>query len=397
MDGCARAWNMKIQYCRECIIDMKLITKNKSLFGISKFLYDSAFLNDPNYGPYQVASASIQTKPASINVNTCTPVESTYQSTKLSSGITVLTESVSVPSNVQLGVFVDVGSRDENAESSGATLLLKNAHLKTAISTNETVNYGIIQMAGAELNLDYGRESGFYRINCLSHDVIDVFSMLVDVALEPRNSVACAVGRSKNEESHLVDAQTGGNQLFNDHLFAAAFQNKSLGRPVFGTRSNVANLTSEVIQKFQLANFTHDRIVISATGIENHQEFVDLVSEKMNLTQLANNAPQRESAKYIGGEIRNFNESSIVHVALAFEGAQYTQGWPLLIANEILNGNSFLTQLKDAQDSSRPISSTRTSLSMMLNPSPPASPTLACLGSNCLAQPLMYPVAYSGQ
>lgn len=77
-------------------------------------------------------------------------VSSIYQATKLSSGITVLTESVSVPSNVNLGIFINVGSRDETVESSGALLLLKNTYLKTALNTNETVNYGIAQMAGGE-------------------------------------------------------------------------------------------------------------------------------------------------------------------------------------------------------------------------------------------------------
>lgn len=77
-------------------------------------------------------------------------------------------------------------------------LLLKHAFLKTAINTNETVNYGIAQMAGSHYDVKYNNESVFYRINCLSHDVIDVFSMLADCAFEPRNHVACSVGRSKN-------------------------------------------------------------------------------------------------------------------------------------------------------------------------------------------------------
>lgn len=54
-----------------------------------------------------------------------------------------------MPTNVHLGLFYDVGSRDETNESSGAMLLLKHAYLKTAITTNETVNYGIAQMAGS--------------------------------------------------------------------------------------------------------------------------------------------------------------------------------------------------------------------------------------------------------
>jgi predicted Zn-dependent peptidase len=119
--------------------------------------------------------------------------------------------------------------------------------------------------------VDYNNENAYYRINCHSHDVTDVFSMFVDCALEPRNVVACAVGRLKNEEAHKLDAESGGNYRFNDQIFAAAYGGKTLGNPVYGRRSNIANLSAEVIQKFQMANMTNDRIVISATGIENHQ------------------------------------------------------------------------------------------------------------------------------
>ena len=171
--------------------------------------------------------------------------------------------------------------------------LLKQIYLKTAINTNETVNYGIVQMAGGDFEVDYNRESIFYRANCLSHDVIDVFSMMTDCAFEPRNVVACSVGQSKLDDAHKLDAQNGVNHTFNDHIFTAAYGKSGLGNPLMGTRANISNLIAQTIQKFQYSNITTNRIVISASGIENHQEFVDLVSEKMHLTQLNTNAPQR--------------------------------------------------------------------------------------------------------
>jgi hypothetical protein len=134
---------------------MKLIIKNKSPFGVTKYLYDTLYLNDPNHEGYNVAGSSINTAPNKIKSTVYNPVERTYKSTKLASGVTVLTESVSVPSNVQLGVFVDVGTRDEDSYSSGALLLLKHAFLKTALNTNETVNYGIAQMAGSSYDVKY--------------------------------------------------------------------------------------------------------------------------------------------------------------------------------------------------------------------------------------------------
>jgi predicted Zn-dependent peptidase len=321
---------------------MRLVTSNRRAFGLSKSLYNALYLNDPNYDGYKLAGSPAESQPSSITPSIFNPVAPTYQSSKLANGITVLTESVTVPSTVSLGVFIDLGSRDENAENSGATLLLKNAHLKTALNTNETVNYGITQMSGGEFEVKYNQENIFYRANCLAHDVVDVFSMVVDCATEPRNNVACAVGRQKNEESHLIDDQNGGNLKFNDQIFSTAFGGKGLGNPTGGRRSNIANLSAEVIQKFQLANITNDRIVVSATGVENHQEFVELVSEKFSLTQLGSTKPQREASQYVGGEIRNFVDSNLAHVAFAFEGTTYQDAYTLLVASEVLGRNYIL-------------------------------------------------------
>jgi len=67
-----------------------------------------------------------------------------YNVTHLSNGFTVLTESQVFPGAVNMGFMIDVGTRDENHETSGACLALKNTYLKTLKHTNETINYGMI-------------------------------------------------------------------------------------------------------------------------------------------------------------------------------------------------------------------------------------------------------------
>ena len=78
-----------------------------------------------------------------------------YNVTNLNNGFTVLTESQTFPSAVHMGFLVDVGTRDETAETSGALLALKNTYLKTLKHTNETINYGMIQMSGGDMQMDY--------------------------------------------------------------------------------------------------------------------------------------------------------------------------------------------------------------------------------------------------
>ena len=67
-----------------------------------------------------------------------------YNVANLTNGFTVLTESASFPGTVNMGFLMDVGTRDETAETSGALLALKNTYLKTLKHTNETINYGMI-------------------------------------------------------------------------------------------------------------------------------------------------------------------------------------------------------------------------------------------------------------
>ncbi len=53
---------------------MRLIVKNRSSFGVTKYLYDTLYLNDPNFEGYNVAGSSIHTQPTKINTSVYTPV-----------------------------------------------------------------------------------------------------------------------------------------------------------------------------------------------------------------------------------------------------------------------------------------------------------------------------------
>lgn len=117
--------------------------------------------------------------------------------------------------------------------------------------------------------------------------------MVADSAFEPKNYVSSSVGIYKNSNSHKLESHLGGNEIFTDNVFQAAFGRKNLGMPFLGYRSNLNYLTVHVIQKFQAANVTPDRIVISAAGVEAHEEFVEVVNEKLASTILPNKSSER--------------------------------------------------------------------------------------------------------
>ena len=54
---------------------------------------------------------------------------------------------------------------------------------------------GMVQMAGGNFEMDYDQENAFFRASCLAHDVVDIFNMVADCALEPRSVVAASVNK----------------------------------------------------------------------------------------------------------------------------------------------------------------------------------------------------------
>jgi len=137
----------------------------------------------------------------------------------------------------------------------------------------------------------------------------------------------------KNSNSHKLETFLGGNDVFEDHIYQAAYGRKGLGNPIQGYRSNVNYLIASVIQKFQATTLNPKKIIISAAGVENHEEFVEVVNEKLSSSILNNNSTyEREPAKYQGGEVRNLTEANNINLVLAFEGSNFFNALPLLLA-----------------------------------------------------------------
>lgn len=83
-------------------------------------------------------------------------------------------------------------------------------------------------------------------------------------------------------------------------------------------------MTAHVLQKFQLENINPERIYICAAGIENHQEFHDLVESKLSFVpSIQGDVKRRESSSYLGGETRKASNSSETTLALAFESVPW--------------------------------------------------------------------------
>lgn len=265
----------------------------------------------------------------------------------MENGITVVSETSTVPTTVSFKILLDVGTRHETLDTSGALNSIKSSYLKTVINTNETVNYGMVQMSGGWSSMRYDQETAVFSAGCLAHDGVDIFGMLADVALEPRSVVSANVSMNKMKHQHKLEGILGTGKDLNDNLFATAYGLKGLGMPLLGLENNIEYLNAQKLQKFQLGNITPKRIYIGAAGVDNHEEFVELVREKLRYITPIEGRKVKETypTEYIGGTNIHMTPSSHANIVLAFEAPSWKdkESVALRLASYIL-GNHANTQ-----------------------------------------------------
>ena len=84
-------------------------------------------------------------------------------------------------------------------------------------------------MSGGEFVMDYDQESSYYKAHCLQHDVVDIVSMMMDCALEPKTAVSADLAQYKNQESLSHEKRVNSGLAFNNSLFQLAYGLKGLG------------------------------------------------------------------------------------------------------------------------------------------------------------------------
>ncbi len=100
------------------------------------------------------------------------------------------------------------------------------------------------------MTMDYDQERTFFKGHCIEYDTIDMFQMMVDIALEPRSVLAANVARSKNQKSHDLHKHLSKYDPFANNqemLLRTAYGYHTLGMPRLGLEKNVDNIDARML------------------------------------------------------------------------------------------------------------------------------------------------------
>lgn len=202
-----------------------------------------------------------------------------YEKTILDNGIKVLTEKNNHVKSFSLGIWIDVGSRDEHLVNNGIThfiehCVFKGTHRRTARQIALS-----LEAYGGYLNAFTTKEHTCFYARALSAQVPKAFDVLSDL-------ITSATFKQKEIEKEkqvvieeLVTYEDMPEENIQEVLDSELYSPHPLGYPVIGTKDNLENFTQKHLLNFIDEKYQPSKIIVSAVGDVHHEKIVKLADK----------------------------------------------------------------------------------------------------------------------
>jgi predicted Zn-dependent peptidase len=213
------------------------------------------------------------------------------QKTVLNNGLRIVTEEVPHFHSVAVGVWLNVGSRDEAGGENGLSHFLEHMAFKGTPRRTAFEIAREIDQVGGICNAFTSKEQTCFHGKVLAEQLPRLVDLLSDVFLNPLYRPD-DLEKERRVILEEICAQDDSPEDLAQVLFARSFWGDTpLGRPVLGEADRIAGVGRESLLAYRGATYRPEETVVAAAGRVNHQELVDLVAPAFE--NFANGAPPR--------------------------------------------------------------------------------------------------------
>lgn len=271
--------------------------------------------------------------------------DSTVRRTTLPGGLRVVTERIPSVRSASVGVWVNVGSRDEGPTVAGAAhflehLLFKSTPTRTAVDIAQAVD-----AVGGELNAFTAREHTCYYAHVLDTDLELAVDLVADVVLRGR----CAADDVEIERDVVLEEiamrDDDPEDTLGDVFLSAMFGAHPVGRPVIGSVDSISAMSRNQLHSFHVRRYVPERMVVAVAGNVDHDRVVALVREYFGPKLVRGRsafAPRKGSGRVPGKPslqiVNRDGEQTHLSMGVRTPGRHWEHRWALAVLNTALGG-----------------------------------------------------------
>ena len=268
-------------------------------------------------------------------------MQNEFSKTVLDNGIRIVTLQVPQARSVAMGVWVNVGARDEKAEEGGLShfiehMIFKGTERRTALQIAKEFD-----AIGGQCNAFTSKENTCYYAKVMDTHVDTMVDLLSDVFL---NSVFDP-GEIERERRVVLQEikmlEDTPDEYVHVLLSQAVWGGHPLGRSILGPPETVMSFDSNTIMEYFNRAYQPERIVISAAGNLEHVSFVESIARAFETVRKGNDFPERIKPTMDWMATAHPKNLEQVHICLGTKGISATdpRRHACILMNVVLGGN----------------------------------------------------------
>jgi predicted Zn-dependent peptidase len=260
----------------------------------------------------------------------------------LDNGVRVLMEPMGSVRSAAVGVWVDVGSRDEGPGEEGVSHFLEHMFFKGTRKRSAHALAREIDVLGGELNAFTSRENTAFYTKALDEHLPRAVALLGEIFLDS-TFVRQELEREKQvvlEEIKMVEDDP--EEFIYDLHTDLVWRDHPLGRPILGEIPVIESMTRKRLTEFLARKYRPKNTVISVAGRFDPSAFEDLIAKTFSRFDGGGPGPARRTPPTTrGGVFLKRKALEQVHICLGAQGLSegHKDRFALHVLNTVLGGS----------------------------------------------------------
>ena len=201
-----------------------------------------------------------------------------YKKNKLDNGLRIISKRNNGVQSISLGVWINTGGRYETSAQKGISHFLEHLLFKGSKKYSCRAIKELIEGVGGSLNGFTSEELTCYLVKIPNRYLVSALDILSDMVANP-----CLKQEDiEKEKTVILEELKMYRDLPQSYVYELLdellWPNQALGSPVIGTVESVTNINRQSLKYYQASHYTAANIVISASGLVDHDLLVKKAS-----------------------------------------------------------------------------------------------------------------------
>jgi predicted Zn-dependent peptidase len=202
--------------------------------------------------------------------------------TILPSGLRIVTEEVSTSRSAAVGIWANVGSRDEVKSVAGAShflehLLFKGTKTRTALEISSA-----IEAVGGEMNAFTGQEYTCFYARVIDTDLPLAVDVVTDLITSSTFTAADVDSERKVVLSEIAVRDDDPSDYIHELYLDTYYGDSPVGRSILGTVDSINKMPRNSIYNYYKKHYQPENLVVSVAGNVKHKKVVKMVEEALS-------------------------------------------------------------------------------------------------------------------